>query len=526
MALLKHNTREMCMNMTKFCDGFAAPKVLWMALAITAVACSDLRTGQAASGSSIRIGLRTQGGPIALYCRFPVVLTDAKQPGRKMTARAGDIVSFSLGQSTSIPAGAKKWTGPVTVRIGNSESPAWQVVRARPNGSPTAVSSNGQTPRYQRAYRGSFEIAPQTYTFDAANHKSNLRLVNMVPLDEYLAGVVPWEMTASAPYEALKAQAICARSETLAKIDGGRHAKDGYEICDYDHCQGYAGTENESAASTRAVLQTSGFILMHNRQIVDAVYATNSGGVTANARDVWSGAPKTYLQSVRDYSPTRHPAMATVVRRRMSESDWANYCSRSWPSYAQPTPAQIRTLTDLRRRSPQVAALFGPQDLPEFYRWTRAVSPYALAKVLSARAPNDPAISKTQKALLAKSPLTMISEIRVSERAPLGHIKRLTVAGRTKSGASVPIVFSGDSQIRGLLSGRLGSTQSLPSSTFVIVPRRDARRVLAAFVLKGAGWGHGVGMCQRGAQTHARDGWTARQILKFYYRGVDLTKAY
>lgn len=505
---------------------FLPLKVLWAALVICCGASSSFQASRAASGSAIRVGLRTQGGPIALYARYPIVLSDARQAGRKMTVRAGDIVSFSLGQSTSVAAGAKKWTGPITVITGRVQSPAWQIVRARPTSGPTNVSSNGQTPRYRRAYRGTFEIAPQTFTFDAANHKSTLRLVNIVPLDEYLAGVVPWEMTASAPYEALKAQAICARSETLAKIESERHAKDGYEICDYDHCQGYAGTENESETSSRAVRQTAGLILMHKRQLVDAVYATNSGGLTANAADVWSGKAEPYLQSVRDYSPARHPALARAVKRRMSEADWANYCTRSWPSYAQPTRAQIRTLADLRRRSPQVAALFGPDDLPEFYRWTRVVSPYVLAKVLSARAPNDPAVTKTQKAMIAKSPLTMISEIRVSQRTPSGHIKRLTVIGRAKSGASIPIVFTGDSQIRGLLTGRLGSTQSLPSSTFVVVPRRDARRVLSAFVLKGAGWGHGVGMCQRGAQAHARDGWTARQILKFYYRGVDLTKAY
>lgn len=501
-----------------------------MCLALTTALASDLRPhlqhSHAASISSIRVGLRTQGGPIALYSRSPLVLTDARQPGRKMTVRAGEIVSFVLGQSTSVVGGSQKWSGPISVRIGRQEQRAWQIVRVRPSGTPTHVTSNNQTPRYQRAYRGSFEIAPQSYTFDAANHKSPLRLVNIVPLDEYLAGVVPWEMTASAPYEALKAQAICARSESLAKIEGGRHAKDGYDICDYDHCQGYAGTENETLLSTRAVLQTAGLVLMHNNKLVDAVYATNSGGLTAGAADVWSGSPRPYLQSVRDYSPARHGAMATVIKPQMSEADWTNYCSRSWPSYAQPTPAQIRTLADLRRRSPQVAAIFGPQDLPEFYRWTRTVSPYALAKALSARAASDPAFTPAQKTLLAKSPLKMIVELRVSPRAPSGHIKRLTVIGRTNSGATVPIVFNGDSRIRGLLTGRLGSTQSLPSSTFVVVPRRDNRGVLTAFVLKGAGWGHGVGMCQRGAQAHALDGWSARQILQFYYRGVELTKAY
>ncbi len=75
-----------------------------------------------------------------------------------------------------------------------------------------------------------------------------------------------------------------------------------------------------------------------------------------------------------------------------------------------------------------------------------------------------------------------------------------------------------------MFSGRLGSTTALPSSTFVILPQLNAQKQLQAFALRGAGWGHGVGMCQRGAQNRALAGWNARQILGFYYRDVELRK--
>jgi SpoIID/LytB domain protein len=105
-------------------------------------------------------------------------------------------------------------------------------------------------------------------------------------------------------------------------------------------------------------------------------------------------------------------------------------------------------------------------------------------------------------------------------------VRRLLVQGRVANGTAASLVLEGDSQIRALLSGRLGSTTALPSSTFVVLTRHAAGQSPAAFILKGAGWGHGVGMCQRGAQNHAREGWSARQIIEFYFRGVDLRRAY
>jgi SpoIID/LytB domain protein len=77
-----------------------------------------------------------------------------------------------------------------------------------------------------------------------------------------------------------------------------------------------------------------------------------------------------------------------------------------------------------------------------------------------------------------------------------------------------------------MFSGRLGSTTALPSSTFVVLPQRAANKALTAFVIKGAGWGHGAGMCQRGARTHAQQGWNALRIINFYFRGVEVRRAY
>ncbi|MBV9866014.1 MAG: SpoIID/LytB domain-containing protein [Abitibacteriaceae bacterium] len=471
-----------------------------------------------------RVGLTTRGGPIVLWSNGAMMVTDALQPGRRLAVRPADAVTFTFNPNMHIAGKGQNGSGPIQIHTSSGTYGGWQLALVVVSGAPTHVATNGDNPRYQRAYRGSFEIAPQTYSFEPALHKSPLRLVNILPLDDYLKGVVPWEMNRSAPLEALKAQAICARSEATSKIQAGRHRADGYDICDYDHCQGYVGTENESAITSRAVDETAGQVILYHGRVADAVYGTNSGGITAAAEDVWHGRPEPYLRSVRDFSPAEHKLTAQLCKSSMSEADWVRYCTLDLPSYAQPSATQTRTLASRRRTSTGTAALFQDGDLPEFYRWTRIVNPVQLAQAMTPHAKMDYA-----------------TEIRVLERSASGHIKRLMVQGvelqksvEGKGGAMVAVaaqkiatvVLDGDSQIRAMLSGRLGSTTALPSSTFVVLPQRDAKGTVTAFVIKGAGWGHGAGMCQRGAENHAREGWTARQIIQFYFRGVEVRKVY
>ena len=467
----------------------------------------------ASAGRTIRAGLSTSGSSIQLMAQGAMTITDSAQPGRRLAVKAGEVATFIYGANRSVAARGAAYSGPITIRTDGGTFPGWRVARVWANGNRTRVSSDGKSPRWQRPYRGHFEIAPQTYSFEPAKHKSPLRVVNIVPLEEYLKGVVPWEMNRSAPLEALKAQAICARSETLYKIGNGRHARDGYDICDYDHCQGYPGVENESPRTTQAVEQTNGLVMYHNGKIADAVYGTNSGGITAASEDVWQGAPRGYLQRRVDASPQTHPGLNQYIKPTMTESDWVRYCTTNLPSFGQPNAEQVRTLASRRASSPRTAALFQSGDLPEFYRWSRVINPYTLAKALAPR---------------HNVRMNYVSSIRVEERAPSGHIKRLLITGsfvqNGKTVSTAQVRLSGDSQIRGLQSGRLGSTTALPSSTFVIQPRLNAKKQLEAFVLRGAGWGHGVGMCQRGAQNRALAGWNARQIIEFYYQGIELRK--
>ncbi|MEO6906572.1 MAG: SpoIID/LytB domain-containing protein [Abditibacteriaceae bacterium] len=462
----------------------------------------------------VRVGISTEKDTLQLWSNSKLLITDSTQPYRKMLIAPRSKVEFTKDVTPQqMKAYGTVLTGVVTISVDGKKFPAWQVVAVRPLDwhEFIRVSSNGESAQWARPYRGTFEITPQTYSFDPARHQNSLRVVNIVSMEDYLKGVVPWEMTSTAPLEALKAQAICARSETIHDMQGGRHRDDGFDMCDYDHCQGYPGTENENARSNAAVEQTAGYVLTYNGAIADAVYGTNSGGITADSTDVWRGPEVPYLRNVFDFASDS--SITKIVKPNMTEADWAVYCTTNLPSFAQPTQADIDALAARRAKSSRVAALYQPGDLPDFYRWSRTITQ---PEILQALAPK------------MHPPVNIISELLILKRAASGHIKELQVVGKWQEDGDVKststLLIKGDGAIRSMLSGRLGSIVSLPSSTFVVSQQGDASGFPNAFVLKGAGWGHGVGMCQDGAAAHAKAGWSARQILLWYFQGVKITK--
>ncbi|MBW3637502.1 MAG: SpoIID/LytB domain-containing protein [Armatimonadetes bacterium] len=454
---------------------------------------------------TIRVGLSTAGGAIAVYAPDGATLFDLEQPGLTLSLPAGARFGFAFGAERTSKRGAKTFRGPISVSTAGGLSDGWKRVYIAVSGNPARVSTNNNSPRYGRPYRGDLEVFPQKLP-EPIKRKGALALVNVVPLEAYLKGVVPWEMSPSAPLEALKAQAICARTKTLDFVQSKRFAAGDFEICDYDACQGYPGTENEKPATSQAVESTKGLALYHRGRPIDAVYSTNSGGVTANARDVWKGTtPITYLQSVPDF-PANSP-LAGLWKGGMTEAEWGQFCAQPWPSYARPDGV-ASTRYEARK-----------------YRWTQFVS------------------AEEARRAFTGDGLSQVLSLEVAERTPSGRIRRLRVTGvdaarerlmptpfssapLTKT-ASLPlkvVEFEGDGKIRAMFSKQLGSTTALPSSLFVITPIAGVNGQVSGWNLQGAGWGHGVGMCQRGAQNHAREGWDARKILNWYYRGVEIRR--
>ena len=171
-----------------------------------------------------------------------------------------------------------------------------EVLMIRPAAQAGELSLNG------RRYRGALEL----------RHKSGgLTAVNIVPVDDYLLSVVPEEMPTDWPAEALKSQSVAARSFSLASR--GRHASEGYDLCTTTHCQLYTGTAAEKTASTAAVRATRGEVLTYGGKPIEALFHTDSGGMTESSENVW-GSHVPYLRAVRDAQIKTLPWTKTITR--------------------------------------------------------------------------------------------------------------------------------------------------------------------------------------------------------------------
>ena len=221
----------------------------------------------AKQGPDLRIGLAAGQGS--------VTISPAAGKGMAQT-ETGKSVSLAAGQSYDV-----RWQNGAFL-VGR-EKLRGEVLTIRPS-----YKSDGGLALDGRRYRGSLELR---------HRGAGLTAVNIVPVDDYLLSVVPEEMPTDWPAEALKAQSVAARSFALKSR--GRHAAEGYDLCTTTHCQLYKGIASEKTASTAAVRATRGEVLTYGGQPIEALFHTDSGGMTESSEDVW-GNPIPYLRAVRD----------------------------------------------------------------------------------------------------------------------------------------------------------------------------------------------------------------------------------
>lgn len=221
----------------------------------------------AKQGPDLRIGLAAGQGS--------VTISPAAGKGMARTD-AGKSVSLAAGQSYDV-----RW-----------QNGAFLVGREKLRGEILIIRSSDKSDEGLaldgRRYRGSLELR---------HRGAGLTAVNIVPVDDYLLSVVPEEMPTDWPAEALKAQSVAARSFALK--NRSRHAAEGYDLCTTTHCQLYKGIASEKTASTAAVRATRGEVLTYGGQPIEALFHTDSGGMTESSEDVW-GNPIPYLRAVRD----------------------------------------------------------------------------------------------------------------------------------------------------------------------------------------------------------------------------------
>ena len=321
------------------------------------------------------------------------------------------------------------------------------------------------------AYRGHLGGRYRGQLYVTIDRRGQLAAANRLPADQLLAGLVAAEIFPQAPAAALEAQAIAARGNLLAQI-GVRNRADPYLTCAWQRCQVYRGVEFEHRRTSRAIRSTRGMVLTHRKAggLVDAVYHAHSGGYTEDNENVWPGQPNAALRGKLD---APGGVKLGAFRRGIDESN-------------------IRRWLALRPATWGQASGFNRDKL----RWQSRQTVQSLS-------------------------------LRHKDRR-IGRIAAIRVLQRGRSGRATLVELKGSSgqvQIRGELAIRR-ALGNLHSSMFVVDPQRDSTGKLTAFVFRGGGWGHGVGMSQTGAIGMARDGKDYRTILAHYYAATRVMRIY
>ena len=356
--------------------------------------------------------------------------------------------------------------------------------------SPSGVKPKTWFKGYQ--YYGAF----QYYRVDG----QDLRVLSVVNVEDYIRGVLPQEMSPSWPLEALKAQAVCARTYAISKL--GAHSSSGFDLCATTHCQMYVGVSTANDRIHQAVDETAGQYITYNGELCETYYASSDGGATENVENVWS-QPLPYLRGVVD------PYEADIANR-VSEYYWT----------VKYTPTELTTR--MRNRGINCGTITS-LTVTQFTE---------MGNVLSV----------TMKDANGKSWTFKKDEVRIV----LGtRSLRFTIGGGTQPGAvpqSDKTVYAngGETLSSGgyYAVGADGNTIQLPTSNVYAITGDETvsaigtpavssesssdGKINGVFTLSGTGWGHNVGMSQWGAYAMAERGLTYRDIIHFYYTGVEI----
>lgn len=345
--------------------------------------------------------------------------------------------------------------------------------------------------------------------------------INVLPVEKYLESVISSEMSATSSLELLKAHAVISRSWLLAQMEKRRRLADGansffsftrkddelvrwydredhtiFDVCADDHCQRYQGITRETSRQVaQAVIATRGEILLADGDICDARFSKCCGGVTEEFQYCWENIRKPYLMATRDAASSlarvgaAHGAPLPDLTVEANAERWIRSCPDSF--------CNTQDKTILRQ------VLNGyDQETADFYRWTVDYSQEELSALVAGNLRLD---------------LGRIVDLVPVERGTSGRISRLRIVGTEKT-----FTIGKELEIRRVLS-----RTHLYSSAFVVDKLDvDADGVARRFRLTGAGWGHGVGLCQIGAAVMGEQGYRYADILLHYYHDAAIERIY
>jgi len=338
--------------------------------------------------------------------------------------------------------------------------------------------------------------------------------INELPVEKYLESVISSEMSATSSLELLKAHAVISRSWLLAQMKKRRDVAESgnnffsftkkedmlirwydredhtiFDVCADDHCQRYQGiTKETSPHVAEAIRQTKGQVLLDGDEICDARFSKCCGGVTEEFQYCWEDTPKNYLTAVRDIALGIESTLPNLTNEEEAEK-WIRF---NPPAFCNTQDKRIlsQVLNDY------------DQETVDFYRWKVTLTQEKLQQLIADRLKMD---------------LGSILDMKSVERGTSGRISKLQIIGTDKT-----FTIGKELEIRRTLSD-----SHLLSSAFIVDKYDiDEQGVPQRFELIGAGWGHGVGLCQIGAAVMGEEGYLYDAILLHYYQGAEIKKLY
>jgi SpoIID/LytB domain protein len=339
-------------------------------------------------------------------------------------------------------------------------------------------SGQGLVEVNKRLYAGTLRLQP--------NAHQSFTLVNYVPLETYLRGVVPHEIGYNAPYAAVQAQAVLARTYILANRH--RFVTDNYELCADTQCQVYRGLEDTTTTADNAIADTSGKVLTYNNKVVDALYSSTTGGITANYNDIWDGQERPYLKSVVD-SVTN-----SIDLKRFSLADEKNF----------------RNFIDRRDGFNEVGW--------NKFRWKSDSTLDEIKTTLQGflRLSGDP-----------DTKFNRIEQISITKRAPSGRVLAIEVVTDVKTitlekDEIIDAFYAPNSTLFYIQPIYAEDTAKLNEKQNPKEKPANNTKILKGYSFIGGGLGHGVGMSQAGSYNLGKQGWSYDRILDFYFTGAKL----
>ncbi|WP_372755983.1 SpoIID/LytB domain-containing protein [Labilibaculum sp.] len=340
-----------------------------------------------------------------------------------------------------------------------------------------------------------------------------VRAINVLSLEDYLVSVISSEMSATSSLELLKAHAIISRSWLMAQVIKGEElqksdtnyqsiveTEDSYirwydredhvnfDVCADDHCQRYQGiTKQSTPLVVEAIAETRGVVLTSDGEICDARFSKCCGGVAETFENVWEPVQHSYLQAVVDQPNVPENHGLDLKKEALAE----NWIRTSPEAFCNTTDKEIlsQVLNDY------------DQETMDFYRWEVSYTQGEIAELIERKTGKD---------------FGQILDLIPIERGESGRLIKLKIVGKKRS-----LIIGKELEIRKVLS-----ESHLYSSEFVVDKVGAENGIPAKFILVGAGWGHGVGLCQIGAAVMGAKGYKYDEILLHYFRGAELEQRY